>query len=166
MVEMRNGSGGIKGANRARAAQHTWVLEGVRQFFRNQIRILRKAKNNFFGPRVIKEGYAFRVIFYFSADEGTFVDNAFVRLYENGAVTVYTPIEETTVHIMNCEIVWTLKIDKLSGAFKSNTSSENPLKESSLTTGTGGSGSSSGGAKVRFLRPKTTGKPPGNPTRH
>lgn len=47
-----------------------------------------------------------RVIFYYSGEEGTYLDGVDVVLYENGIVQVKGAHEETTTHLQNCEIVW------------------------------------------------------------
>lgn len=47
-----------------------------------------------------------RVIFFYPGEEGTYVDNAQVTLYENGAVHIQSNQEETTTHLQNCEILW------------------------------------------------------------
>ncbi|OFZ80830.1 MAG: hypothetical protein A2583_01615 [Bdellovibrionales bacterium RIFOXYD1_FULL_53_11] len=47
-----------------------------------------------------------RVIFFYPGEEGTCVDNADVTLYENGVVHIMSPLEETTAHLQNCEIMW------------------------------------------------------------
>ena len=58
--------------------------------------------------RVLKQGVAERVIFFYPGEEGTFIENAQVTLYENGAVHVKTRQEETTTHLQNLEIQWRL----------------------------------------------------------
>jgi hypothetical protein len=55
---------------------------------------------------VIKRAPAMRVIFFYPGEEGTYVDGAFVTLFENGIVHIQSPFEETTTHLQNCEILW------------------------------------------------------------
>jgi hypothetical protein len=47
-----------------------------------------------------------RVIFFYPGEEGTYVDNAEVTLYENGIVHITSNNEESTTHLQNCEILW------------------------------------------------------------
>ena len=56
--------------------------------------------------KVMKKGPAMRVIFFYPGEEGTYVDNANVTLYENGIVHIKSHQEETTTHLQNCEILW------------------------------------------------------------
>jgi hypothetical protein len=56
--------------------------------------------------RIIKQGSAMRVIFFYPGEEGTYVDHANVTLYENGIVHISSHQEETTTHLQNCEILW------------------------------------------------------------
>jgi hypothetical protein len=56
--------------------------------------------------KVLKKGAAMRVIFFYPGEEGTYVDNANVTLYENGIVHIKSHQEETTTHLQNCEILW------------------------------------------------------------
>jgi hypothetical protein len=67
---------------------------------RNQLNVPRS--------RVLKQGIAERVIFFYPGEEGTFIENAQVTLFENGAVHVKTRQEETTTHLQNLEIQWRL----------------------------------------------------------
>jgi len=60
----------------------------------------------FTGPRVIKQGPASRVIFFYPGEEGTYVDRPIVTLFENGIVHLKAMNEETTTHLQNCEILW------------------------------------------------------------
>lgn len=52
-----------------------------------------------------------RVIFFYPGEEGTYVDNAEVTLYENGIIHLRSSQEETTTHINNCEILWRFEVD-------------------------------------------------------
>ena len=56
--------------------------------------------------KALKKGPAMRVIFFYPGEEGTYVDNADVTLYENGIVHIRSHQEETTTHLQNCEILW------------------------------------------------------------
>ncbi len=47
-----------------------------------------------------------RVIFFYPGEEGTYVDNVDVILYENGIVQIASDQEESTTHLQNCEILW------------------------------------------------------------
>ena len=58
------------------------------------------------GLEVLKEGKAERVVFFYSGEEGTYIENASVRLYENGIVFIESQGETTTTDIRNCEILW------------------------------------------------------------
>ena len=59
-----------------------------------------------------------RIIFFYPGEEGTYVDNATVTLYENGIVHIKSNQEETTTHLQNCEILWNFEIDADSGSSK------------------------------------------------
>ncbi len=61
--------------------------------------------------RILKRGQAMRVIFFYPGEEGTYVDNAEVTLFENGLVHLRSPLEETTTHLQNCEILWRFKVE-------------------------------------------------------
>lgn len=52
-----------------------------------------------------------RVIFFYPGEEGTYIDNAAVTIYENGIVHLKSALEETTTHLQNCEILWTFKVE-------------------------------------------------------
>jgi hypothetical protein len=56
--------------------------------------------------KVLRQGPAMRVIFFYPGEEGTYVDNADVTLYENGIIHIKSNQEETTTHLKNCEILW------------------------------------------------------------
>ena len=56
--------------------------------------------------KVLKKGTAMRVIFFYPGEEGTYVDNAEVTLFENGIVHISSEQEESTTHLQNCEILW------------------------------------------------------------
>lgn len=56
--------------------------------------------------KILKRGSAMRVIFFYPGEEGTYVDNAQVTLYENGIVHISSNQEESTTHLQNCEILW------------------------------------------------------------
>lgn len=55
---------------------------------------------------VIRQGPAQRVIFYYPGEEGTYIEEPIVTLYENGMVHIIAREEEVTTHLKNCEIVW------------------------------------------------------------
>ncbi len=80
--------------------------------------------------RVLKRGQAMRVIFFYPGEEGTYVDNAEVTLFENGLVHLRSALEETTTHLQNCEILWRFRV------------------EAEDRVGPGGS-------KIRLLKPRT-----------
>ncbi|MCM2278736.1 MAG: hypothetical protein NDJ89_11735 [Oligoflexia bacterium] len=61
--------------------------------------------------KIIKKGAAMRVIFFYPGEEGTYVDNAEVTLYENGIIHIRSAQEETTTHLQNCEILWRFETD-------------------------------------------------------
>src|SRR3954465_10135997 len=94
--------------------------------------------------KILKKGPAMRVIFFYPGEEGTYVDNAQVTLFENGIIHIASNQEETTTHLQNCEILWRFEVD---GEDRAN--------------------------KVRLLKPKATGgeiaeaveKPPEKPGR-
>ena len=56
--------------------------------------------------RVLKQGMAQRVIFFYPGEEGTYVDHVHVTLYENGMVFIQSRNEETSTQLGNCEILW------------------------------------------------------------
>jgi hypothetical protein len=56
--------------------------------------------------RILKRGPAMRVIFFYPGEEGTYIDNANVTLFENGIIHIQSQLEETTTHLQNCEILW------------------------------------------------------------
>jgi len=61
--------------------------------------------------KVLKKGHAMRVIFFYPGEEGTYVDNSEVTLFENGIVHIHSNQEETTTHLQNCEILWRFETD-------------------------------------------------------
>ena len=61
--------------------------------------------------KVLKKGPAMRVIFFYPGEEGTYVDNPVVTLYENGIVHIKFNQEETSTHLQNCEILWNFEVD-------------------------------------------------------
>jgi hypothetical protein len=56
--------------------------------------------------KILKKGAAQRVIFFYPGEEGTYVDNVEVTLYENGIVHIASDQEQSTTHLQNCEILW------------------------------------------------------------
>lgn len=63
------------------------------------------------GLRVIKSAPAMRVIFFYPGEEGTYIDNVHVTLYENGIVHIRSNHEETTTHLQNCEVLWRYQLE-------------------------------------------------------
>jgi hypothetical protein len=61
--------------------------------------------------KVLKKGHAMRVVFFYPGEEGTYVDNTYVTLFENGIVHIKSQQEETTTHLQNCEILWNFEVD-------------------------------------------------------
>lgn len=61
--------------------------------------------------KALKKGNAARVIFFYPGEEGTYVDNAQVTVYENGIVHLKSANEETTTHLQNCEILWRFEVE-------------------------------------------------------
>ncbi|MGK5084745.1 hypothetical protein WDW37_15735 [Bdellovibrionota bacterium FG-1] len=61
--------------------------------------------------KILKKGSAMRVIFFYPGEEGTYIDNADVVLYENGIIHIKSNQEETTTHLQNCEILWRFETD-------------------------------------------------------
>jgi hypothetical protein len=66
----------------------------------------RTSKKDGGSVKVLKKGPAMRVIFFYPGEEGTYIDNADVTLYENGIIHIKSHQEETTTHLQNCEILW------------------------------------------------------------
>lgn len=62
--------------------------------------------------RVLRQGPAMRVIFFYPGEEGTYIDNVEVMLFENGIVHIRSKHEETTTHLQNCEILWAYQTEK------------------------------------------------------
>jgi len=69
---------------------------------------------------VFKQGKASCVIFFHPGEEGTYVENVDVTLYENGFVHLQSSTEETTVHLRNIEIIWQFKkeAESKTGSFR------------------------------------------------
>ncbi len=61
--------------------------------------------------KILRKGDAMRVIFFYPGEEGTYVDNAQVTLFENGIIHIKSNQEETTTTIQNCEILWRFEVD-------------------------------------------------------
>jgi hypothetical protein len=64
-----------------------------------------------FSDGVLRSGHAMRVIFFYPGEEGTYVDNAEVTLFQNGIIHIKSNQEETTTHLQNCEILWRFETD-------------------------------------------------------
>ena len=60
---------------------------------------------------ILKQGKAQRVIFFYSGEEGTYVDNVHVTLFANGIIHIRSNQEETTTHLQNCEVLWSFELD-------------------------------------------------------
>jgi len=58
------------------------------------------------GVRILKHAAAMRVVFFYPGEEGTYVDDCMVTLFENGVVHIRAKSEETTTHLHHCEILW------------------------------------------------------------
>lgn len=56
--------------------------------------------------KILKQGKAKKVVFFYSGEEGTYLDQVFVTLFENGVVHLETGEEELTTNLRNCEILW------------------------------------------------------------
>ena len=63
-------------------------------------------KQKLWGPAVIREGNASRLLYFYPGEEGSFVENVHIRLFSNGVVHVRTDREESHTHLQNCEIIW------------------------------------------------------------
>lgn len=55
---------------------------------------------------IVRSGFATRVVFYYPGEDGTYLDGAWVRIYDSGIVDINHPREQVTTHIQNVEIVW------------------------------------------------------------
>jgi hypothetical protein len=58
------------------------------------------------GRSVVRAGFAARVVFYYPGEDGTYLDGAWVRIYDSGIVDVNHPREQVTTHIQNVEVIW------------------------------------------------------------
>ncbi|MBS1961284.1 MAG: hypothetical protein JST04_03635 [Bdellovibrionales bacterium] len=69
------------------------------------------------GVRILKHAQAMRVVFFYPGEEGTYVDDCMVTLFENGVVHLRSKSEETTTHLHHCEILWRYEnpVDKPKG---------------------------------------------------
>jgi hypothetical protein len=66
----------------------------------------KSALNPLDGVRILKHAQAMRVVFFYPGEEGTYVDDCMVTLFENGVVHLRSKTEETTTHLHHCEILW------------------------------------------------------------
>jgi len=104
----------MKRYRKARAAQS--VMEVMNRFI-NQIKGLVGFRSDTLATeggsdvKILKKGPAMRIIFFYPGEEGTYVENAYVTLFENGIVHIKSNQEETTTHLQNCEILWNFEID-------------------------------------------------------
>lgn len=95
------------------------------------------------GLKILKRGHAMRVIFFYPGEEGTYVDNAEVTLFENGIIHIRSQQEETTTHLQNCEILWRFEVDaddrvnKVRLLKPKNESSKEPMEDEKPTQGSG-----------------------------
>src|SRR6478736_4654241 len=87
-------------------AQNSQVVNSVAEQDEN-----RMAKGSGGSVKILKKGPAMRVIFFYPGEEGTYVDNAEVVLYDNGIVHITSNQDETTTHLQNCEILWRFETD-------------------------------------------------------
>ncbi len=73
--------------------------------------------NTLDGVRILKHAQAMRVVFFYPGEEGTYVDDCMVTLFENGVVHLRSKSEETTTHLHHCEILWRYEnpVDKPKG---------------------------------------------------
>lgn len=69
-----------------------------------------QALNALDGVRILKHAQAMRVVFFYPGEEGTYVDNCMVTLFENGVVHLRAKSEETTTHLHHCEILWRYEV--------------------------------------------------------
>jgi hypothetical protein len=111
--------------------------------------------------RILKKGHAMRVIFFYPGEEGTYVDNCDVTLYENGIIHIASNQEETTTHLQNCEILWRFETEAEDRANKlrllkpkggeaaSSKSSESKSEAESPHEGKPGKGGSSKNPELR-----------------
>ncbi len=60
---------------------------------------------------IVREGVAMRVVFFYPGEEGTYVDNAKVRLHRSGIVHITGHNEDLTTSIQNCEIMWRFEFE-------------------------------------------------------
>jgi hypothetical protein len=77
----------------------------------------KSALNPLEGVRILKHAQAMRVVFFYPGEEGTYVDDCMVTLFENGVVHLRSKSEETTTHLHHCEILWRYEnpVDKPKG---------------------------------------------------
>lgn len=62
-------------------------------------------------PRILKKGLASKVVFFYPGEEGSFIEDVYVRLYENGIVELCSVGELASTHIQNCEILWSRPVN-------------------------------------------------------
>jgi hypothetical protein len=79
-------------------------------------KIGQKIKSLLFGHvhnrNVFKQGKAVRVLLFDPFEDGSFIDEAHVSLFQNGIVHIKSKYEEVSSHIQNCEILWEVKPHK------------------------------------------------------
>lgn len=96
---------------------------------------------------ILKRGRATRVVFFYPGEEGTYVDQVYVTLFENGITHLRTRDEEVTTHLQNCEILWS-NDSLLAAAEGASASGSEPSAQS----------------KVRLIRPFPKMAPSGDLT--
>ena len=73
-------------------------------------KIANSSLNPLDGVRILKHAAAMRVVFFYPGEEGTYVDDCMVTLFENGVVHLRAKSEETTTHLHHCEILWRYEV--------------------------------------------------------
>ncbi len=68
--------------------------------------------------RILRQGRAARVVFFYPGEEGSYIDQAEVTLFDNGMVHIHAQSEETTTHLQNCEILWRIETEGEEGPGK------------------------------------------------
>lgn len=71
---------------------------------------------------VIRQGKAMRVIIH-DSEGGSCIDNVDTEVYESGVVNIKTPLEDITLHLSSCEIIWSFALEGGGGGEDDPTSS-------------------------------------------
>jgi len=91
------------------------MLEVLRNFFLRLLGVPQKQRTPRTsldeGVRILKHATAQRVVFFYPGEEGTFIEDATVTLFENGIVHIRAKTEETTTHLSHCEILWKFELN-------------------------------------------------------